>query len=310
MTTKYITLDAWRDNYVHVHAVKGETAARFLAVTLTGNGAAINLSDKTVAIYYKKPDGTTIFNSGTIKTATAGLVEIPLTAQMSVVAGEMQDVEIRVTGTGGGTLKIKGLQITIDPAESYDSAVASTDEYTALETALGSVTGFASHMASKANPHAVTAAQAGARPNTWVPSAADLLNVIYPVGSIYLSVAAASPAALFGGTWERIKDKFLLSAGDTYAAGATGGEASHTLSEDELPVLSGNITMHGSTIGTNISGASGVFSPLVPIGDFGYFGNTNSDANSYSTVGFSAGSGAAHNNMPPYLAVYIWKRTA
>ena len=79
MTTKYIILDAWRSNFVSVSAVQGETAARFLDVTLTGNGTAINLSDKMVAIYYKKPDGTTILNSGTIKDATAGLVEIPLT---------------------------------------------------------------------------------------------------------------------------------------------------------------------------------------------------------------------------------------
>lgn len=166
MTTKYIILDAWRSNFVSVSAVQGETAARFLDVTLTGNGTAINLSDKTVAIYYKKPDGTTIFNSGTIKDATAGLVEIPLTSQMSVLAGEMQDVEIRVTQTGGGTLKIKGLRITIEAAESYDSAVESTDEYTALESALANVTAMTSHMDNKNNPHAVTAAQLGAVPTT------------------------------------------------------------------------------------------------------------------------------------------------
>ena len=65
-----------------------------------------------------------------------------------------------------------------------------------------------------------------------------LLNAIYPVGSIYMSVNSTSPATLFGGTWERIKDRFLLAAGDAYAAGGTGGEATHTLTEGEMPAHS------------------------------------------------------------------------
>ena len=319
MTTKYIILDAWRSNFVSVSAVQGETAARFLDVTLTGNGTAINLSDKTVAIYYKKPDGTTIFNSGTIKDATAGLVEIPLTSQMSVLSGEMKDVEIRVTQTGGGTLKIKGLRITIEAAESYDSAVESTDEYTALESALANVTAMTSHMANKNNPHAVTAAQlgavpitrqvngkalssditlaasdVGARANTWLPSASDLINIVYPVGSIYMSVNSTSPATLFGGTWERLKDRFLLGAGDTYTAGTTGGEAAHVLTIPEMPSHTHSAKFNG------VSTATGTSS----------FRLTEAGTNDYTGGNNSAGGGAAHNNMPPYLAVYMWKRTA
>ena len=57
----------------------------------------------------------------------------------------------------------------------------------------------------------------------------------FPIGSIYLSVNSTSPASLFGGTWEKIKDKFLLASGDTYSAGATGGEATHTLTIEEMP---------------------------------------------------------------------------
>ena len=316
MTTKYIILDAWRSNFVSVSAVQGETAARFLDVTLTGNGTAINLSDKTVAIYYKKPDDTTIFNSGTIKDATAGLVEIPLTSQMSVLAGEMQDVEIRVTQTGGGTLKIKGLRITIEPAESYDSAVESTDEYTALESALSDTTAMASHMANKNNPHAVTAAQAGAVPTTRkvngkalssdiTLAASDIggiANLIYPIGSIYMSVNSTSPATLFGGTWEQMKDRFLLGAGDTYPAAATGGEATHTLTTNEMPSHThswkGTSTVSVQSSGTNLY-------------TYSIFGEGSADQ--YINQGKgpqAAGDGAAHNNMPPYLAVYMWKRTA
>lgn len=64
----------------------------------------------------------------------------------------------------------------------------------------------------------------------------NLLSAIYPIGSIYLSVNATSPATLFGGTWTQIKDKFLLGSGNTYALGTTGGEATHVLTAAELPV--------------------------------------------------------------------------
>lgn len=57
----------------------------------------------------------------------------------------------------------------------------------------------------------------------------DLLDSIYPVGSIYMSTKDSSPANFLGGTWERIEGKFLLGAGSGFGAGSTGGEATHTL---------------------------------------------------------------------------------
>lgn len=124
------------------------------------------------------------------------------------------------------------------------------------------------------------------------------IDTIYPVGSIYMSVNNVNPSTLFGGTWEQIKDTFLLSAGDTYAAGSTGGEAEHVLTVDEMPKHLH--TSHTSLVNANGSGTS----TKVPSG---------------TTYGFAYGSAfntsqtggdAAHNNMPPYLAVYVWKRTA
>ena len=64
---------------------------------------------------------------------------------------------------------------------------------------------------------------------------AYIVDSIYPVGSIYMSVNATSPATLFGGTWTQLKDRFLLGAGSTYGNGTTGGEASHKLSVNEMP---------------------------------------------------------------------------
>ena len=123
-----------------------------------------------------------------------------------------------------------------------------------------------------------------------------VLEKTYPVGSIYMSVSDTSPATLFGGTWEQIKDTFLLSAGDTYTSGDTGGEATHTLTIDELPSHSHGIHQKAPfTIQTN--GGT----------DFGALYDSTVTNDSYIT---NTGGGEAHNNMPPYLVVYMWKRTA
>ncbi|MEE1239444.1 MAG: hypothetical protein UHO61_05925 [Acutalibacteraceae bacterium] len=134
---------------------------------------------------------------------------------------------------------------------------------------------------------------------------------IYPVGSIYISALSTSPASLFGGTWEQIKDTFLLASGDSYTAGATGGEEKHTLTEAELPHLEGAIfnfalQNKGATVGT-----SGVFKSRIASMWVGYATEgENSDGSVSDYIDFSFGDNQPHNNMPPYLAVYVWKRTA
>lgn len=120
-----------------------------------------------------------------------------------------------------------------------------------------------------------------------------LLDVVYPVGSIYMSVNNVSPKTFFGGTWEAIKDRFLLSAGDTYSGGSTGGEATHTLTVDEIPSHE-----HYAKGWAAVRDGSGTY---ITLGGDG-------KSRTYSTD--PVGGGKAHNNMPPYLAVYMWKRTA
>ena len=133
----------------------------------------------------------------------------------------------------------------------------------------------------------------------WAVKSRGIVDLIYPVGSLYLSVDSASPAALFGGTWERIEDRFLLAAGTAYAAGSTGGETEHTLTKAELPNEKLDIHISNNWLGyknTTAGAGSG-------IAGLGY-----KDGTALKTS--SMGSGSAHNNMPPYLAVNIWKRTA
>lgn len=131
---------------------------------------------------------------------------------------------------------------------------------------------------------------------------ATILEVAYPVGAVYLSTVSTSPATLFGfGTWERIEDTFLLAAGSAYAAGATGGAATHTLTVSEMPSHK-----HGVKSGSANGNNSGIWAwtdHQVPANDaaanYRYLDSMNNE-----------GGGQAHNNMPPYLAVYVWKRTA
>lgn len=121
---------------------------------------------------------------------------------------------------------------------------------------------------------------------------------IYPIGSIYMCVNDINPSEVFGGTWVQIKDQFLLAAGDIYNNGATGGEATHTLTISEMP-------LHTHDIGEIMNDYVAVkkYQPGDP--EFYEMPTGNIILNTDS-----AGGDQPHNNMPPYLAVKVWKRTA
>ena len=116
------------------------------------------------------------------------------------------------------------------------------------------------------------------------------IDFIYPVGSIYMSTNNVNPQTLFGGTWTKIEGRFLLGSSSSYSLGSTGGEASHTLILNEIPALKYPV---GGT-------ESAVFGTGVGTGKYGVAGS----------VGHNIGGGKAHNNMPPYQVVNIWRRTA
>lgn len=144
-----------------------------------------------------------------------------------------------------------------------------------------------------------------------------VLDNVYPVGSIYMNVNSTNPGTLFGGTWEQIQGRFLLGMSSSYPAGSQGGEAEHTLTRNEIPNHSHYLGQQGNTsrmLPSNIaandpnqetyttqvtSSGPGYFKPTVTWGGYLFAGplvDTPYDQ--------------PHNNMPPYLSVYIWKRTA
>lgn len=116
-----------------------------------------------------------------------------------------------------------------------------------------------------------------------------IFDMIYPVGSIYMSINSTSPSILFGGTWEQIKDRFLLGASETYSAGSTGGEETHTLTIEE--VVQYDMWLANGDYGASIKSA---------VEPGSYYGINTHNNNKTKP----------HNNMPPYLSVYMWKRTA
>lgn len=161
-------------------------------------------------------------------------------------------------------------------------------------------------------------AQYIAKTNAVIDELKGKVEAVYPVGSIYISVNSTSPATLFGGTWERIQDTFLLAAGSSYAAGSTGGEATHTLLSNEMPKVTGRMQFR-LMAGSNIVDT---YSSSPNDGCFTFTRNGGAKWNGQSASGGTAttntdlitfdngGQNQPHNNMPPYLAVYVWKRTA
>lgn len=146
----------------------------------------------------------------------------------------------------------------------------------------------------------LTASDVGAMPaDQPIPSPLDA----YPVGSLYWSSNATSPASIFGGTWTQIKDKFILTVGSTYANGATGGAATHTLTVSQMPSHR-HMFYIDLTKTVNVPAYNMYFKTTA----FSISDTAVARANENGMT--NTGSGQAHNNMPPYIAKYCWERTA
>lgn len=185
----------------------------------------------------------------------------------------------------------------------------------------------------------------GAAIDASVDTTQKILNMIYPVGSIYMSVNNVSPATFIGGTWTALTDRVLIGAGSSYAVNATGGATSHThtsaahshttaghtLTANEMPSHSHGETMPvqgysewssytttsycvaidfssgnnyfgpGKTLNKATTGACGATTSATGGGASHSHGNTGST---------TPGNTGSSSNLPPYLAVYMWKRTA
>ena len=201
--------------------------------------------------------------------------------------------------TGKYTVTNASYIFAADSSSSFDVEVTATDDFgtdvrtTSVSTAFtlmnwgtdGTSMGIGK-VAEKANT-----LQIGLNVEFLGKVSGAIFDAIYPVGSIYLAYNHTNPATVFGGTWTRIQNAFLWATPSTGTIGQTGGEREVTLTAAQMPKHN-----HGGTY-TN-AGAARTHAWLA----------SNGSAMGYDTV--DAGSGQAHNNMPPYIQVSVWRRTA
>ena len=174
-------------------------------------------------------------------------------------------------------------------------------------------------------------------------SSGNILDKVYPVGSIYMSTVDISPQDFLGGTWTRYgKGKTLIGVDDEdedfNASNKTGGEKTHILSVDEMPShthvqnphnheyngttsTGGNHSHNGNKLSAGFNSSIGVNDVVRPTGYSGdnvqvvdnsgnhthTFSGTTQNTTSTNT---NTGGGQAHNNLQPYITCYMWTRTA
>ncbi len=129
-----------------------------------------------------------------------------------------------------------------------------------------------------------------------------LMDKVWPVGSIYMSLDAIDPSVRFGGVWERIENAFLLAAGDRHPAGESGGAETVTLTQAQMPK---HTHVHNDYIQgyVNTNYRDGIDTYASPTQEL-----AGGDRQALQGGTSSAGGDQPHNNMPPYLAVNVWKR--
>ena len=128
----------------------------------------------------------------------------------------------------------------------------------------------------------------------------DLIDAFWPVGAIYQSTANKNPGTFLGGTWSQIEGVFLLAAGNQYAAGSTGGAATH---QHLMPIGFDNTRMYGYY---NPTGDTPGYGSIVQSANTKYWGIDSAAAESAQRIGYTK----AESSLPPYKAVYMWERTA
>lgn len=279
-----------------VEVTNQDAVCHVVRITPVSGGSAYAISsDVSCALKGTTPAGTTINNAGT---KSDYYVDFKISQAMTATAGNYL-CELQMTGSNNSRKVVPAFILCVKKDTVDDSTVTASDEYTALSAALSNiadVTAYDTRITNLETDMTTKAETSDLATKADVTSLNAYWQTIYPVGAIYMSASSTSPATLFGGSWTQLKDRFLLAVGDTYkSAGLIGGEADHTLTVAEMPSH-----RHGASEGQFLAytGSNGA--------------DTVSGGTNFKSIQYTAyvGGGGAHNNMPPYLAVYMWKRIA
>ena len=250
-------------------------------ITVSSGTISLSKTNVTNALGYTPPTTDTKYTLPTASAWTLGGVKIG--SNITENSGTISLTKANVTNALGYTPPTTDTKYTLPTGNASTlGGVRLSDSTSSTSSTNGGIA---------ATPAAVKAAIAEAKLAAW------------PIGSIYMSVSSTSPATLFGGTWERIYERFLLGASSSYPAGGTGGEFTHKLTQSELPNYSLSVTNGSNVIRSKTGNSADAYVQT----QSGGWGIPNWESKTVTVA--SGGSGEAHNNMPPYLAVYMWKRT-
>ena len=278
--------------------------------TIMDGDAKKDLTDATAYFSMLKPDGTKAYEECAISDEKVILFVTP---QMSAAAGE-GTANITITkgtkkeSTSQFAFIIESAAAPVDYSSDYEmnyyENVISRIENIMLDAA--DIQSYATAAAQSASAAQASAAQAQA-------IAMDGARACFPVGTILMTMTNTNPSTYIGGTWVALNDVFLLAASETHPAGETGGAEEVTLTASQLPAH----RHYTINMAKAEAGVSPDYQHTVARYDRE---NTSWDDCHYQLNGISneanggrtspTGSGEAHDNMPPYLAVYTWKRTA
>ena len=287
-----ITLDVSRKHCIPpIYAKQSEVGRKFLAV-ITDNGVPYNIPENALlSVWYEGETDAGNYSSIEDRSAFSidgNKVTVELVAQMLLKPGS-GELCLSVTHGDGGETNTWNIPYIVEYKPGAGSSVP-TAYYTAFQ--------------ETASLTAAYAAEA--------KKAAQSMQILVPVGYTFHwspvdgdNTDLSTPekvAQHFGfGVWEQVKDRFLLGCGDTYKTGEMGGESTHTLTVDEMPT-------HRHQVVNNLDGHQLNFNDSGMLGDGGHgislYENWDNMRTSY------VGGNKSHNNMPPYLAVYTWKRIA
>lgn len=274
-----------------------------LILEVNGNSTAYSTTSQLFTALGAVNSITT--NNTTYSPSNGGNVTLPSTGQSwrDIEVNVQYDMWNQVSGTNDYTYTYEDESITSTTeftilADKTVSGVAGNGEMVLTTSDL--IQGETIHIIIR-----ITTTGINVSSTNFTLESIGMLDLIYPIGSIYLSLNEINPRYLLGGYWTKLEDRFLLGAGNNYLAATTGGNSTHTLTMTEMPSHT-----HGwyGTQQCTLSGSASVTAAI--------FGQ--SDASALINQGKGpqpAGGNASNNNetdsfsiMPPYLAVYMWKR--
>ncbi len=284
------------------------------------NGPEIyDLTGHTILVNLHKPDNNVYIGIGEIKDAGGGVVSVRLDSERQMTAAEGEGLIELIMVKSGKAQATANARWIVQMSPGAD-VVISASVVNGLIALAANVAGnvsdaeTAASAAGRALAEALLAKAAAENARDEAASIAmgNLRDVLFPVGSIVqYTDATIDPNSLIGGTWTRIEGRFLFAADEDHAIGSTGGAETVTLTNAQMPSHRHFvITMSKGTVSPDhlhTVARSNIDDSIDEEYHYRLYGNSNEAGHGRSSA---TGGGQAHNNMPPYLTVYMWERTA